>query len=222
MISAQQATESSTRKRVLVLFAVRDEAKHFQAPGGSACVVAVSGIGKINAERALTGARVHRPQLVLTSGYCGGLNPEHKRGDVIFDADAESGIADALVRLGAKPGTFHCADRIITTAEEKKALRQLTGMDAVEMESGVIRALCRERGIPSATVRVISDDATQDLPMDFNKLSGADGNISYLKLAIALAKSPGLVPKLMHFQRELDACSRRLGGILHGLLAQTR
>ena len=122
MISAQQATESSTRKRVLVLFAVRDEAKYFQAPGGSACVVAVSGIGKINAERALTGARVHRPQLVLTCGYCGGLNPEHKRGDVIFDADAESGIADALVRLGAKPGTFHCADRIITTAEEKKAL----------------------------------------------------------------------------------------------------
>ena len=104
MNTAQQATESYTRNRVLVLFAVRDEAKHFQS--GAGCVVAVSGIGKINAERALTGALVHRPQLVITCGYCGGLNPEHKRGDVIFDADAESGIADALVRLGAKPGTY--------------------------------------------------------------------------------------------------------------------
>ena len=216
MISAQHDSESAARKRVLVLFAVRDEAKHFQP--GAGCVVAVSGIGKINAERALTCALVHRPQLVLTCGYCGGLNPEHKRGDVIFDADAQSGIADALVRLGAKPGTFHCADRIVTTAEEKKALWQLTGADAVEMESGVIRALCRERGISSATVRGISDDATQDLPLDFNKLSGADGNISYLKLAIALAKSPGRVPELMRFQRELDACSRRLGGVLRGVV----
>ena len=216
MISAQHDSESAARKRVLVLFAVRDEAKHFQP--GAGCVVAVSGIGKINAERALTCALVHRPQLVLTCGYCGGLNPEHKRGDVIFDADAQSGIADALVRLGAKPGTFHCADRIVTTAEEKKALWQLTGADAVEMESGVIRALCRERGISSATVRGISDDATQDLPLDFNKLSGADGNISYLKLAIALAKSPGRVPELMRFRRELDACSRRLGGVLRGVV----
>lgn len=205
-------------KRVLVLFAVRAEARRFSLSANSGCTVVVSGIGKANAERALTSALVHRPQLVLTCGFAGGLNPDLKHGDVLFDADVESGIEGTLLRLGVKRGKFHCSDRIVATAEEKEALRHLTGADAVEMESGVIRAVCKNRGIPSATIRVISDDARQDLPLDFNQLAGADGNISYLKLACALARSPGLVPKLIRFQGELDSCANTLGRVLTGLI----
>ena len=105
---------------------------------------------------------------------------------------------------------------------EKAALLKLTSADAVEMESGVIRTLCQQRDIPSATIRVISDDAGQDLPMDFNRVAGADGNMNYFKLAAALARSPSLVPKLRRFQRELDACSRQLGGSLRALLVGLR
>jgi len=205
--------------KILVLFAVRDEAKHFQ-PTGANCEAVVSGIGKANAERALLKSiEGETPRLVLTCGYAGGLNPRFKRGDVLFDADADCTFADALVKLGATTGRFHCADRIITTVTEKHALWKATGADAVEMESGVIRELCRRRGIPSATIRVISDDARQDLPMDFNTISGTDGNVSYLKLTGALLKSPGLVPRLMRFQRELDGCSRKLGDTLRGVIA---
>ena len=205
--------------KILVLFAVRDEAKHFQPPGAN-CATVISGIGQANAERALLKSiGGESPQLVLTCGYAGGLNPQFKRGDVLFEADAQCEIANGLAKLGATPGKFHCADWIITTIAEKTALWKLTGADAVEMESGVIRALCRERNIPAATLRIISDDAGQDLPMDFNKISGADGNVSYLKLTGALLKSPALVPKLMRFQRALDECSRKLGGTLRELLA---
>ena len=205
--------------KFLVLFAVREEAKHFQPPSAD-CVTVVSGIGKANAERALRKSiEGGSPRLVLTCGYAGGLNPQFKRGDVLFEADAQCEFAGTLAKLGATPGKFHCAERIITTIAEKAALWKLTGADAVEMESGVIRELCRRRGIPSATIRVISDDAGQDLLMDFNRISGADGNVSYLKLTGALLKSPALVPKLMRFQRELDECSRTLGGTLRELLA---
>ena len=55
--------------------------------------------------------------------------------------------------------------------------------------------------------------------MDFNLLACADGNLNYLKLAVALARSPSLVPELMRFQRELDGCSRKLGATLRELLA---
>ena len=114
---------------------------------------------------------------------------------------------------------FHCANRIAVTATEKQALRQQTQADAVEMESGVIRALCRERGIAAATLRVISDDALSDLPLDFNALAKPDGNISYAKLAATLVRSPRLVGRLIRFQKELSECSRQLAVTLGGVLA---
>lgn len=208
--------------KVLVLFAVREEAKHFQPPPGVECKVVVSGIGKRNAERTLVNSlEMFAPQLVLTCGYAGGLNPQFARGTIIFDADDRTQLAPALTKLGALPVKFFCSERIVVTTTDKQMLRTQTGADAVEMESGVIRALCRERGIPAATVRIISDDANTNLPMDFNHVAGADGNMNYRKLALALVKAPSLVPKLMQFQRELDACSRQLAAALRELLARS-
>lgn len=220
-MNAERGARSVEQARVLVLFAVREEAKHFQPPPGVECTVVVSGIGRRNAERALLGAlESFKPELVLTCGFAGGLNPGLANGTIAFEADEGFPLAPALPQAGARPVKFFCSDRIVVTTEEKHALRLQSGADAVEMESGAIRAICREREIPSATLRVISDDANTNLPMDFNQLAGADGNMNYLKLAAALAKSPSLVPGLMKFQRELDGCSRKLAAALRELLVR--
>jgi len=204
---------------ILVCFAVKAEARHFKPEPDPRCKVIVTGIGPHNARRGLENALLSvKPGLVFTCGYAGGLNPELRRGEIVFEADPATVLEPDLEALGAHAGSFYCADRIAVTAADKQRLLKQSRADAVEMESGVIRQMCRERGIPSATIRIISDDAATDLPLDFNALTKADGNISYSRLAKSLLQSPGTVPKLLRFQTELDACSRRLAQLLQQLL----
>jgi adenosylhomocysteine nucleosidase len=194
-------------RKVLVCFAVKEEARAFQKLAGKRrnIQVILVGMGKRNAERAIRAALAEeRPQLVLTCGFAGGLRPDLMMGTVVFAADPETDLEPALVAAGAKPARFHCADAVVATAAQKRLLYEGTGADAVEMESEIIRAVCREQKIPSATVRVILDAANEDLPLDFNQLMTADQKMSYGKLAMALAKSPGKMGALVRLRKQAN------------------
>lgn len=160
-----------------------------------------------------------RPSFVLTCGFAGGLNPDLPLGTVLFDTDAVFPLLGGLTSGGARRGTFHCADHVAVTVAQKAALRGSTGADVVEMESSVIRAACQERGIPSATVRVISDTAKEDLPLDFNALMTADYRLDFFKLARHLVCSPGKIPELMRFQNRVVFAADRLAETLVKALA---
>ena len=201
----------------LLTFAVKAEAGPFQklARPLQRSQILVTGIGARNAGESIRRVLSRElPKLVLTCGFAGGLNPELATGTVIFSADEDSALSPALLAAGARRAGFHCAERVVTTAEEKRALRQGTGADAVEMESGVIRAICREHNVPSATVRVISDAADEDLPLDFNRLMNADQNLAYGRLAAALLKSPGKIGALLKLQKQTRAAAEKLAEVL--------
>ena len=204
-------------RRVLVCFAVKEEAGAFQrlAAGRSGIQAILVGMGKRNAKRAIQAALAKgHPALVLTCGFAGALRPGLAPGTIVFEADPETGLESALLAAGAQSARFHCADRVAVTSSEKKALRDRTGADAVEMESEVIRAVCREHNIPSATVRVILDTAHEDLPLDFNQLMTRDQKMDFGKLAIALAKSPARVGPLLKLQRESRAAAMKLAHVV--------
>jgi adenosylhomocysteine nucleosidase len=232
---------------LLICFALKEEAALFRkvATGKSGISILITGIGRKNAEQSVREfLSVNSPKLVLTCGFAGGLNPDLKLGDVVFEIFPRSsrgdeaqikignrqsaignqsepsyvGCYDKLAAVGAKPAKFFCADRIATTVAEKKKLRAETGADAVEMESEVIYAICRERGIPCATVRVISDTASEDLPLDFNQLSKPDKSLDYGKLAWAIARSPGKIGALLKLQKRTRFAGERLADTLSKLL----
>ena len=206
----------------LVCFAVKEEAKFFfpQQSRAGAIQAWVTGMGRMNAAESLREAvAAVEPERVLTCGFAGGLNPALALGTVLFDHDFDAGVAEALAELGALPARFHCSKRVAITAGEKRALWESTGADAVEMESSVIRNLCREWKIPSATIRVISDTAHDDLPLDFNALMTSDDRIHYGKLAMAILASPRKIPQLIAFQRQTVTAARELGRVLKELFS---
>jgi nucleoside phosphorylase len=207
----------------LICFALKEEAAPFRKIVAGMVLppdVLLVGIGRQNAEKSLRSfLATDSPQQVFTCGFAGGLHPDLKLGCVVFELSTpNSELLTQLTAAGAKPASIFCADRIATTVAEKRALREQTKADAVEMESGAIQAVCRERGIPCVTLRVISDTAHEDLPLDFNALAKPDKNLDFGKLAWAIAKSPGKIGALMQLQKKTSFAAQQLAAVLEKLL----
>lgn len=207
----------TNKSTTLICFAVEQEAGPFRklARAIPEARIIVTGMGTRNAKSALqTALEEDVFSAVITSGFAGGLNPMLPLGTVVFDADEGFALAPSLSAAGAVAGRFHCAERVKITVGEKRAAWDATRLDAVEMESDTIRAICRERGIPSATIRVISDAANKDLPIDFNRFMTPEERINYHRLIWALVRSPSTVPALLRFARDSRTAAARLAKVL--------
>jgi len=208
----------------LVCFALKEEAAPFHKiaahrPGVFTILV---GIGRQNAGKSVRSfLAASSPELVLTCGFAGGLNPDLKLGDVVFELSAlNSELSTRLLAAGARPATFFCTDHIATNVAEKTRLRYETRADAVEMESAAIHAVCAEKNIPCATVRVISDTVGEDLPLDFNALAKPDKSLDFGKLFLAIAKSPGKIGELMELHKKTSFAAQQLADVLAKVLVQ--
>jgi adenosylhomocysteine nucleosidase len=204
----------------LVCFALDVEAAPFRklAMKMPDVEILVTGVGRENAEASVRRFfATHLPKLVLTCGFAGGLNPELQSGDVVF-ITGYAALEQRLADVDAIHASFFSAPRIATTVAEKKQLRAKTGADVVEMESGAILAVCREKRIPSAMVRAISDTAHEDLPLDFNALSKPDQSLDYGKLAWAIAKAPWKIGALIRLHQKTSVAANRLANVLAKLI----
>lgn len=206
---------------ILVCFAVKEEAAPFLRALPVGVETVVTGMGAAAAERAVKAELAERTwSLVLTCGFAGGLHPALRPETVIFEADSDFPLRQVLLDAGAVAVSFHCAERVAVTAAEKTALRDRTRADAVEMESGIIIRLCRERGIPSATVRIVSDAAHEELPLDFNTLMQANGAIHIGKLAGAILCRPHKIPAMIALGLRSKSAAERLAAVLRVVLAR--
>jgi len=200
----------------LVCFALEQEAAPFRrlAVRIPDVKILVTGIGARNAETAVRRFLAQNlARRVFTCGFAGGLNPDLECGDVVFMTGYPS-LEERLVGADARLAMFISAPRIATTVAEKSQLRSRTGADVVEMESEAILAVCREKRIPSAMVRAISDTAGEDLPLDFNLLSRPDHSLHYGRLMWAIARAPWKIFALIRLHRKTSYAAQRLADVL--------
>jgi adenosylhomocysteine nucleosidase len=85
----------------------------------------------------------------------------------------EAVYADLLIvakdaGLGARAGTMVSSGTVVWQAKDKHRLRRVSEATGLDMESAAVAAVARERGLPMAIVRTVSDLVDEDLPLDFN------------------------------------------------------
>src|SRR5258706_644925 len=142
---------------------------------GDRWILIANGPGPRLVERAL-GNKIE-VDAIISTGLCGALDPTLRVGDI--------------VRGG--PDVVFSTDRVAATAAEKRALFERTGARAVEMESAAVRAKAAEWGVKYDCIRVVSDTADEDMPLDFNRYRDAAGRFLRTPIALAAVAHPFLV-----------------------------
>jgi adenosylhomocysteine nucleosidase len=132
---------------------------------------------------------------IISTGFCGALDPALRVGDIMTGMERIASV-----------------DRVVVSAEEKRALRQKTGAAAVEMEAAAVARTAAQWGIPFRCVRVVSDIAAEDLPLDFNLYRDAAGRFSRTRIALAAMLRPfSVMPRLMRLDRNCGIAAEALG-----------
>lgn len=123
------------------------------ADGGN-IVIARSGMGIGKSEK--VAERIineHRPDLIISAGFCGALVDELKIGDVI--------VSDL------KDRKLFCSPKPLFTCEEKTAVFHKEGAIVVDMESSGVAQAARKSGVRFLAVKAVSDTLLEELPRSF-------------------------------------------------------
>jgi adenosylhomocysteine nucleosidase len=152
----------------------------------------------------------HSVDRILSIGFCGALDPALRIGDIVVSGEVPEGLGASFVQ-----GDVVSVDRVAITVREKCDLRAATGAAVVEMESAAVAQKAREWGVPFGCVRVVSDSAGEDLPLDFNRYRDADGRFELTRIAMAALRRPFTVlPGLVRLDRHCRQAAERLGEFL--------
>jgi nucleoside phosphorylase len=202
-----------------------DQEAHTTRIGDVEVTVVLTGVGGkkawVEATKIIWDANV---DVCISSGLAGSLRLEHSVGCVLaarsIDAtgwkpriSSDSAIVELASQCGGKVvDSFHSVDRIIVDAAEKHRLGLAS--DAVEMESGEVMYEAAAFGAKCIAIRAISDAADETLPLDFNRVTTADGDVSIARVLVQVAAHPESVPALIRFGKQSRRAAENLAAFL--------
>lgn len=187
----------------------------------------VAGAGLERAERAcrllIEG---HRPGLIVSAGFAGGLAAGIERGRVVSPVQAiRAGqeaipLADAAVSGVAKAGAIVTIDHVACTAHEKQSLAA-TGADLVDMESWGVARAARAAGLDCVGLRVVSDTASDELPREMASLVKPQSSLRRLGSALrAVSRRPGAAVDMWRLWENAVVDARALADALERLIGR--
>ena len=180
-----------------------------------------TGIGKIRAGGALA-LVLEKYSLsgVISIGYAGGTHPDFQSGDLLvarqflnFPKDGappmKIEVSTCMAKRAEKvppskkysayTGSLLTIDRVVHKPEDKRAIGEDYGVNAVDMETSVLAHMAATRNIPFLSVRSITDTVDEEL-IDVSSFMKKDGNISTLKASWYVLTHPGSIPTFISLQ----------------------
>lgn len=159
------------------------------------------------------------PKLVIAAGYAGGLNEKLQTADVMIGKNFTDPALLALAGEGTFLGTLTTQTQVVETPHAKKLLAQITGADAVDMETEAILKQCREVNIPMLSVRAISDPVEVAMPVPsqvwFDEVRQKPRIFSLLA---HLGRNPSKIPPFAKFVGGTNLARKELTAFLCSVL----
>jgi adenosylhomocysteine nucleosidase len=160
---------------------------------------------------------IYRPAVFISTGFAGGLSSDHHIGDVLI----ASAVIDAL--HGTNYPSIGRGGIVVSTpgiagADEKLALREQYGADAVDLEAAAIAAFAQEHGLKFLAVKAISDEVSDTLPPFARFIR--DGRFDQRAFTRHAAIRPWMWPRMIRIATEATYAAKQLCAELQHLLAE--
>jgi len=184
---------------------------------GHEIVLAANGVGRERAAAAVdAGSAYSRPDAVVSTGFCGALDPKLRIADVVVGTSVLSG-GRSYAALPVRSARAHAAgvvcsvDHVVQTAAEKSALHA-EGGSAVEMEAGGVASRAEALGLGFFCVRAVTDLAGEDLANDYNRALRPDGRFATMRIfRHALGRPVTRLPELVRLRQNCSRAAQTLG-----------
>ena len=184
---------------------------------GNEVLLAANGVGWKRAAAAVDAAHsVFPADGVVSTGFCGALDPDLRIGDAIVAtciAGPEGRYPAQPVSAGgsASQGLVISIDHVAALAAEKRSLRGAGG-SAVEMEAAGVARRAQALGLPFFCVRAVTDLASEDLANDFNEALRPDGHFDTIVIIRQMLRRPGVrLPELLRLRQNCARAAKTLG-----------
>lgn len=181
--------------------------------GEHTVLLAANGVGWKRAAAATDlGWSYLRPDVVISTGFCGALDQRLRIADIV-SATAVNGHPAHTV-TGATPclqGGVRSIDHIARTAAEKARLRE-PGECAVEMEAAAVAGRAESYSTAFCCVRAVTDLADEDLENDFNSALRPDGHFATIQVLTGALRQPAVrLPELLRLRSRCAQAAMSLG-----------
>lgn len=198
-----------------------------------------SGMGFHNAARAAEMLiRDARPDLLISAGFCGGIDPDLQAGDVVVAEEIiiVSGGGFEAVPVSLSPagrdfvacqaaegnrvagGTFVTTSTVTSKSRLAAMLPDSCPKPVAEMESGAVAIAAAENGIPLLAIRAVSDCAAEELEFSLEEFCDPDlRRIRVGKVLLTVLRRPRIILQLVRLSRSSRRAAEGLTAALSRL-----
>ena len=197
---------------------------------GRNVVIALSGAGRQKAAHAADAViAAHRPRLVVSAGFGGGLNAELRHNDIVVGSSVKLADGTELMLSAEVPfswprlftGRLLTVDQVVRLPSEKRSLGTAHGAWSVDMETYAVAEVCQRLAVPCLAVRVVIDAVDDELPPHLERLMEQKTKAAQVGAALgAFLNRPSVAIDLYKLKEKGILASARLAKFLAELIAR--